>query len=89
MAVTIASLVQSVFPSGLLIYSILNRCLATNRRLLLRHIAQFSDLKVKPLDTSLLMVTRINQSHAIVVRLHERNINVVIITPETAVTVGV
>ncbi len=36
-----------------------------------------------------LLVTRLHLPHAIVVRLHVRKINVVIPTPETAVTVGV
>ncbi len=35
------------------------------------------------------MVTRLHLSHAIVVRLHVRKRNVVILTPETGVTVGV
>ncbi len=35
------------------------------------------------------MVTKLHLPHAIVVRLHVRKSNVVILTPETAVTVGV
>ncbi len=34
-------------------------------------------------------VTRLHLPHAIVVRLHEHKINIVILTPETAGTVGV
>ncbi len=36
-----------------------------------------------------LMVARLDLPHAIVVRLHVRKSNVVILTPETAGTVGV
>ncbi len=44
--------------------------------------------QVERLVTSPLSVTRLHQSHAIVVRLHVRKSNVVTLTPETVDTVG-
>ncbi len=41
------------------------------------------------LATSPLLVTRLHLPHAILVRLHVSKSNVVILTPETVVTVGV
>ncbi len=54
--------------------------------LVFRHSAMTSISQDEHLVTS---VTRLHMPHAIVVRLHVRKINVVILTPETAVTVGV
>ncbi len=41
------------------------------------------------MTTSPLLVTRLHLPHAILVRLHVRKNNIVILTPETAVTAGV
>ncbi len=57
--------------------------------LLFRHSAKSSNAQEERLATSPLLVTRLNMLHAIVVRLHVRKINVVILTPETAGTFGV
>ncbi len=57
--------------------------------LLFRHSAKSLNAQDERLATSLYMVTRLHLPHAIVVRLHVHKSNFVILTPETAVTVGV
>ncbi len=57
--------------------------------LLLGHSAESFNTLKKRLAPSPYLVTRLHLPHAIAVRLHMRNINSVILTPETAVTVGV
>ncbi len=57
--------------------------------LLFRHSAKSSIAQEERLATSPLFVTRLHRPHAIVVRLHVRKVNVVTLTQETAVTVGV
>ncbi len=58
--------------------------------LLFRHIGVKSlNAHEGRLATSPQLVTRLHLSHAIVVRLHVRKGNVVIVTPEMAGTVGV
>ncbi len=58
--------------------------------LLFGHSAKSSIAQSERLQaTSPLLVTRLHLPLAIVVRLHVRKSNVVILTPETAVTVGV
>ncbi len=71
----------------------------TNRRLiaysqpsyivLFRHSVKRFSSQEERLATSPQLVTRLHLLYAIVARLHVRKINVVILTPETAVTVGV
>ncbi len=57
--------------------------------LLFRHSAKSLNAQDERLVTSLLLVERLHLLHAKVVRLHVRKTNVVILTPETVVTVGV
>ncbi len=57
--------------------------------LLFRHGAKILNAQDERLATSPKLVTRLHLPHAIVVRLHVCKSNVVILTPETAVTVGV
>ncbi len=57
--------------------------------LLFRHSAKSTNAQNEHLATSPQLVTRLNLPHAKVVRLHVRKMNVVILTPETAVTVDV
>ncbi len=62
---------------------------ATALLLLFRHSANSRNAQEEHLATSPSLVTRLHLPHAIVVRLHVRKSNVVILTPETAGTVGV
>ncbi len=57
--------------------------------LLFRHSAESLIAQEDRLATSPQLVTRLHLPHTIVVRLHVRKSNVVILTPETAATVGV
>ncbi len=58
--------------------------------LLLSHCAESLNAQEERLATSPLLVTRLHLPHAIVVKLHVRKINgVIILTPETVVTVSV
>ncbi len=57
--------------------------------LLLRHSAKSLNAQEGLLATSPELVKRLHLTHAIVVRLHVRKINVVILTPESRGTVGV
>ncbi len=57
--------------------------------LMLRHSAKNLNAQEECLATSPYLVRRLHLPHAIEVRLRVRNINVVIVTPETAVRVGV
>ncbi len=57
--------------------------------LLFRHSAKNKNAQDERLAISSLMATRLHLPHAIVVRLDVRKSNVAILTPETAVTVGV
>ncbi len=57
--------------------------------LLFRHSAKSLNAQVERLATSPYLVTMLHLPHAIVVRLHVLKINVVILTPQTAVAVGV
>ncbi len=57
--------------------------------LLFRHSAKNLNAQEERLATSPQMMTRLHLPHAIIARLHERKSNVFILTPETAVTVGV
>ncbi len=57
--------------------------------LLFRHSAKSLTAQDERLATLRRMVTRLHLPHAIVVRLNVRKGNVVILTPETAVNVGV
>ncbi len=57
--------------------------------LMLRHSAKNLNAQEECLATSPYLVRRLHLPHAIEVRLRVRNINVVILTPETAVRVGV
>ncbi len=56
--------------------------------LLFRHSAKSLNAQEHRLAISPLMVTRFHLPHAIVVRLHVRKGDVVILTPETVVTVA-
>ncbi len=58
-------------------------------QLLFRHSAESYNAPEERLATSPLLVTRLHLPHAIEVRLHMCKSNVVILTPETADTVGV
>ncbi len=57
--------------------------------LLFRHSAKSLNAKEERLATSPQLVTRLHLSHTIVVKLHVRKANVVILTPEMTDTVGV
>ncbi len=57
--------------------------------LLFRHSANSLNAQEEHLATSPKFMTRLHLPHAIVVKLRVRKRNVVILTPETAVTVGV
>ncbi len=57
--------------------------------LLFRHSDMRLNIQEERLATSLLLVTRLHLSQAMVVRLHMRLSNVVILTPEKAGTTGV
>ncbi len=64
-------------------------CLLQVALLLLTHSAKNLNAQEERLATSPYLVTRLHLPHAILVRLHVLKINVVILTPETAVAVGV
>ncbi len=57
--------------------------------LLFRHSTKSLNAQEEHLASSPKLVTRLQLPRAIVVKLHVRKINVVILTPETADTVGV
>ncbi len=57
--------------------------------LLFMHSAKSLNAQEERLSASPYLVTRLHLPRAIVVRLHVRKSNAVILTPETAVTVGV
>ncbi len=57
--------------------------------LLFRHSAMSLNAQKERMASSLLLVTRLQRSDANLKRLHVRQSNVVIITPETVVIVGV
>ncbi len=57
--------------------------------LLFRHSAKSSNAQDEHLSSSPWLLTRIHLPHAVAVRLHVRKNNVAILTPETAVAVGV
>ncbi len=58
--------------------------------MLLSHSAESVNAQKERLTTSPFLVTRLHLPHAIVVKLHVRKINgVIILTPETVVTVSV
>ncbi len=57
--------------------------------LLFRHNAKSLDAQEERLATLPYLVSRLHLPHVIVVRLHVRKINIIILTPETAGTVGV
>ncbi len=56
---------------------------------LFRHNAKSLNAHEERQTTALKFATRLHLPHAIVVRLHVRKINVVILIPEVAATVGV
>ncbi len=57
--------------------------------LLFSHSAKRLNVQDERLATSLYLVPKLHLLHAIAVRLNVRKSNVVFLTPETAVTVGV
>ncbi len=56
---------------------------------MVRHSAKRLNVQDERLATSPWLVIRLHLSHATVVRFHVREIEVVILTPETTVIVGV